>query len=135
MENHGCKQAKIRLRALPSLATFNAIPFNPSGIWTEVLQLPSLPKTSPPPEAQIGIVFPGQFETIGIPLLRGRTFTKRDRAGAPLVAVIDEELARRYFPGEDPLASCRSPKMPPPTCRYAACVRSGDAVLQAVGAR
>ncbi len=95
-----------RLTSLPGVQAAsgaNAIPFNPSGIWTEVLQLPSQPKTSPPPEAQISLAFPGYFETIGIPLLRGRTFTPRDRAGAPLVAVIDEELARRYFPGEDPI--------------------------------
>jgi predicted permease len=81
----------------------NAIPFNPSGVWTEELKLPQQPKRNPPPEAQISIAFPGYFEALGIALLRGRTFTNRDRAGAPLVAVIDEELARRYFPGEEPL--------------------------------
>jgi predicted permease len=81
----------------------NAIPFNPSGVWTEGLQLPGRPKRNPPPEAQIGISFPGYFEAMGIPLLRGRTFTSRDRAGSPLVAVIDEELANRYFPGEEPV--------------------------------
>jgi putative ABC transport system permease protein len=81
----------------------NAIPFNPSGVWTEELQLPERPKTTPPPEAQISITFPGYFEAIGIPLLRGRTFTNRDRAGSPLVAMIDEELAHRYFPEEEPV--------------------------------
>ena len=81
----------------------NAIPFNPSGVWTEELQLPERPKSNPPPEAQISITFPGYFEAIGIPLLKGRTFTNRDRTGSPLVAVIDEELAHRYFPGEEPV--------------------------------
>jgi predicted permease len=81
----------------------NAIPFNPSGIWTEPLQLPGRPKQTPPAEAQIGLAFPGYFEAMGIRLLRGRTFTSRDRTGALPVAVIDEELARRYFQGEDPL--------------------------------
>jgi putative ABC transport system permease protein len=81
----------------------NAIPFNPSGVWIEGLKLPGQPKRNPPPEAQISLAFPGYFEAIGIPLLRGRTFTSRDRARAPLVAVIDEELAHRYFPGEEPL--------------------------------
>jgi putative ABC transport system permease protein len=38
-----------------------------------------------------------------IPVLRGRTFTDRDRAGSPLVAVIDEQLAQQYFPREDPI--------------------------------
>ena len=35
--------------------------------------------------------------------MRGRTFTDRDRDGAPLVAIIDEAFAKRYFPGEDPI--------------------------------
>ncbi len=94
------------LASLPGVeaaSAAGAIPFNPSGVWTEELNLPERPKTNPPPAAQISIAFPGYFEAIGIPLLRGRTFTNRDRAGAPLVALIDEELAHRYFPGEDPI--------------------------------
>jgi putative ABC transport system permease protein len=43
------------------------------------------------------------FTTMGIPLLRGRAFAARDHADAPPVAVVNEELARRYFPGEDPI--------------------------------
>jgi len=84
-----------------SASSANAIPFNPSGIWTEQLRLPGRPKGSTPPEAQIGLALPGYFEAMGIPLLRGRTFTLRDRAGSVPVAVIDEELARRYFPDDE----------------------------------
>ncbi|HKI00960.1 MAG TPA: ABC transporter permease, partial [Thermoanaerobaculia bacterium] len=43
------------------------------------------------------------FKTLGIPVVRGREFTRRDRAGAPGAMVINEAAARRYFPGEDPL--------------------------------
>jgi predicted permease len=96
----------VELASLPGVETAsgaNAIPFNPSGVWTEELRLPGRPKSNPPPEAQISITFPGYFEAIGIPLLQGRTFTNRDRAGSPLVAVIDEELAHRYFPGDEPV--------------------------------
>jgi predicted permease len=43
------------------------------------------------------------FETIGIPILRGRNLNSADRQGAPQVAVINETFARRFFPASDPL--------------------------------
>ncbi|HKI05153.1 MAG TPA: ABC transporter permease [Thermoanaerobaculia bacterium] len=43
----------------------------------------------------------GYFRTMGIPLLRGRDFTPRDRRGAPPVAVVNQMLARLAWPGED----------------------------------
>ena len=48
-------------------------------------------------------VSPGYFETMRIPVLRGRSLEERDRAGAPLVAVVSESMARRRLPGRDPL--------------------------------
>ncbi len=43
------------------------------------------------------------FQTIGIPLLRGRDFSDRDRPGAPSVVIINETMARRYWPGQNPM--------------------------------
>ena len=43
------------------------------------------------------------FRTLGIRLLRGRTFTGHDTAGAPPVLVINESMAQRYFKGEEPI--------------------------------
>ncbi len=48
-------------------------------------------------------VTPGYFSTLGIPLLKGREFSARDRLGSPSVAIISETLAKRYFPREDPI--------------------------------
>jgi putative ABC transport system permease protein len=48
-------------------------------------------------------VTPDYFRTMGIPLLRGRTLTGQDDAEAPRVVVINETLARRHWPGEDPV--------------------------------
>jgi len=49
----------------------------------------------------IRIVGPGFQEALGLPLLEGRFFTEADGPETPLVAVVDEELARRYWPDED----------------------------------
>jgi putative ABC transport system permease protein len=45
----------------------------------------------------------GYFNTLKIPLLRGRYFTKLDDAAAPRVAVVNEAMARQYWPNSDPL--------------------------------
>jgi predicted permease len=49
------------------------------------------------------IVGPNFFATNGIPLLMGREFSAGDRAGALLVAIVNEDFAREYFPGQNPL--------------------------------
>lgn len=49
------------------------------------------------------IVRPGYFETLGIPLVRGRLFTPRDDARSSTVAVINEAMARTFFAGEEPI--------------------------------
>ncbi len=46
---------------------------------------------------------PSYFSTLGIPIVRGRDFDKGDVAGAPYVTIINEAMARRYWPEQDPL--------------------------------
>jgi len=48
-------------------------------------------------------VSPHYFAAMGIPLLSGRTFTNADTSDAPLVAIVNEFLARQLFPGRDPV--------------------------------
>jgi putative ABC transport system permease protein len=55
------------------------------------------------PSAGIRVVSAGYFEVMRQRVLRGREFTDRDRAGAPLVAVINETMARQYWPGQNAL--------------------------------
>jgi putative ABC transport system permease protein len=55
------------------------------------------------PFAHIGTVSGGYFEAMGIPLLSGRTFVDRDVKTAPPVAIVSAALARKYWPGEDPI--------------------------------
>jgi predicted permease len=48
-------------------------------------------------------VSPGYFRALGVELVRGRDFSPADRAGSPLVIVINQEFARQYFDGRDPI--------------------------------
>jgi len=52
---------------------------------------------------QYNSVTPAYFRTMGIPLLRGRDFDERDMADATPVAIINDTLARQFFPNEDPI--------------------------------
>jgi putative ABC transport system permease protein len=49
------------------------------------------------------LVTPGFFETLKVPLHKGRTIAESDRADSPHVVVVDEEAARRFWPGADPI--------------------------------
>jgi hypothetical protein len=49
------------------------------------------------------LVGTGYFETLGVPVLRGRGFTEADREGAPPVVMLSESAARYYWPGQDPV--------------------------------
>jgi putative ABC transport system permease protein len=53
------------------------------------------------PEADQRPVFPGYFEALGIPLVRGRYFEQRDNEKGAPVAIIDETMAKTYWPNED----------------------------------
>jgi predicted permease len=70
------------------------------GYWID--HLPERIK-SDSPQAVFSVVTPGTFAALGIPLRRGRDFEDRDAADAPYAAVINEALARKGFPGQDPI--------------------------------
>jgi putative ABC transport system permease protein len=61
------------------------------------------PRHGKEPSAEAHCISPDYFRTMGIPLLRGRSFRRDDVLGKPLVIMIDEELARKFFPGRDPI--------------------------------
>jgi putative ABC transport system permease protein len=71
------------------------------------------PENQPGPWGDIRLVSPSFFETLRIPLLRGRYLTDEDREGGRPVAVIDQEFVRRYWPNENPLGK-RFTFGPPP---------------------
>jgi ABC-type antimicrobial peptide transport system permease subunit len=55
------------------------------------------------PRARFRSVSPGFFETLGLPILEGRDFSDRDRAGAEPVVIISQSVAKQLFPGQDPV--------------------------------
>jgi putative ABC transport system permease protein len=68
-------------------------------IWPE--GVPPIPGTGQ--SVLYNIVSPEYFRTLGVGLVKGRGFTEADRSGSPLVAIIDESMAARFWPGEDPI--------------------------------
>jgi putative ABC transport system permease protein len=54
-------------------------------------------------DAESQVVSPSYFHTMSIPLLRGRLFTREDSTDSALAIIINDALAKRYFPDEDPL--------------------------------
>ncbi len=61
------------------------------------------PRPGQAPEVMRHYVAPDHFKTLGIPLVRGRSFDPDDRAGRPRVAIINETAARRFWPAANPI--------------------------------
>jgi hypothetical protein len=64
---------------------------------------PTSDKRFSPNYAILSNVGPDYFATVGLAILRGRSFTEQDNEGAPAVAVVSEHFARYYFGAEDPV--------------------------------
>jgi putative ABC transport system permease protein len=71
--------------------------------WPFVIEGRPRPRPGEEPGAVYRIAMPGYFETMRLPLLRGRTIAPSDDARAPGVVVINERAAHEYWPGEDPI--------------------------------
>jgi putative ABC transport system permease protein len=95
-----------RIRALPSVraATYsNNGLFHGSDNGDQIAVEGYTPTGSDDRGSYYDAVGPGYFSTLGIPVLRGREITERDRAGGPMVCVINETFAKRFFVGRDPI--------------------------------
>ncbi|MDH3735037.1 MAG: ABC transporter permease, partial [Gemmatimonadota bacterium] len=99
-------QLEDRLRAVPGVADVTTTLLLPLGnrsweprIWPEGEAITPDNGDS----VLYGIVSESYFATMGVPLVAGRTFTDADRGDGSMVAIIDETMALRYWPGESAL--------------------------------
>jgi predicted permease len=91
-------------RAIPGVESAALGDHYPTGVWP-------MPSAVAGPEGESaegvtatgGCVSPEYFSTLVTPLVAGRAFSVTDRAGSPRVAVVNQTLARRLFPGRDPV--------------------------------
>ena len=55
------------------------------------------------PQADFRVVTPGYFESLSVPVIRGRTFTDFDGADAPFVVLVNQTMAQEVWPNQDPV--------------------------------
>jgi putative ABC transport system permease protein len=98
------KNTVERVNSLPGIAVASAVsrlPLNPGNSSRSV----EIEGRTPPPSGDISpdylVVTPDYFQTLGVPLLAGRTFTDRDDANAAPVAIVSEATAHHFWPGQD----------------------------------
>ena len=101
------QQAVERAAALPGVESAGAIfplPLSDNGIIVDFqVEGQSDPGPGARPLAGARVITPDYLRAMGIPLLRGRAFTEGDSSDAPKVLIVNDTLARKYFPGEDPV--------------------------------
>lgn len=93
------------VRALPGVKNAAYTSFLPmvmrGGIWD--VKIPGREENRAEDKVSMRFITPGYFETLGIPLLKGRDFNIYDTRTAPSVIVVSESFAERYWPGQDPI--------------------------------
>jgi putative ABC transport system permease protein len=96
-----------RVKNLPGVEAASAtgtLPLNGS-TWGRSLTVEGYPVLSvgQAPSIQHTVVTPGYFRTMGITLLAGRDFNDSDKKDSPDVTIVDERLARQYWPNQSPI--------------------------------
>lgn len=106
-----------RLASLPEVRAAGLVARPPlfGGSYPDRLTLDGGSAGSEPFPANGDMVGPGYFETLGLPILRGRAFTAADRAAAPGVAVVNQTFVRHHLAGADPIGHrvTLGPEAPP----------------------
>jgi predicted permease len=94
------QQLVQRVESLPGVSSAALIDHLPLGNQTDVTGLTIDGKTI---SADFAAISPGYFQTMGVPLLRGRDFSSHDSASAAPVAIVNQAFVNRLWPGQDPM--------------------------------
>ena len=97
-----------RVRAVPGVQAAGIVNSLPSagGVSTDFSIVGRPPvKPGDEPSAFIRVIDPAYVRTMQVPLLRGREFSERDSASAPKVMLINQTMANKFWPGQDPVGS------------------------------
>src|SRR5262249_27978137 len=87
-----------------SASLVRGLPFSGNGGTTGIILLDrERPAKGKEPEVMFNTAMPNYFETMRIPLLRGRTFGSEDQLNNPTALVINQTMANRFWPNQDPL--------------------------------
>src|SRR6185312_16230765 len=100
------KDAVSRLASLPQIAGVAVTDTPPLGGGLERTTFPAGVDTTDTRNGKLTPIItvgPGYFKAMGIPLLRGRDISPNDIPASPMVAVINDTLAKRLWPGQDPI--------------------------------
>jgi putative ABC transport system permease protein len=101
------RQLLERVRALPGVQAAGAINHLPlaGDVWGWSFLIEGRPKPKPGelPSAVYRIVMPGYFETMRLPVVRGRPITEQDDSRTPGVVLLNQRAAELHWPGEDPI--------------------------------
>ena len=93
-----------RLAATPavsSVAAVQSLPIRGSYVLSTVIKGKPTPKPGEEPSSNYRAITPDYFATLGIPVLRGRTFSRQDSATGAKVVIVDDAFVRKHYPGED----------------------------------
>jgi putative ABC transport system permease protein len=112
-----------RVAALPGVTHAGTVYPAPFGEGQMMLAFlvegrPTPPTLNEMPDAYVKFVTDDYFKTLGIPLKRGRVFGSQDTLEAPKALVVNENLAKQMWPGEDPLGKRVTFDGPTPDARW-----------------
>jgi len=101
-----------RLQALPEVQSSSVVSLVPLGGVSRAVPASNNAETHLSASVGYWVVSPTYFSTLGIPIVRGRSFDEQDTRQGRSVAIINEAMARQFWPGQDPLGKQLRPGPP-----------------------